>query len=156
MGSRIKRRGFTLIEIMVVIVVLTILAAAVIPNLTGRTDEAKVARAQSDIANLSTALEQFKLDLGRYPTSEEGLEALVNPPMEDEMERWKGPYLRKRTIPLDPWRNPYVYVSPGIENPDSYDLESYGSDGQDGETGDSYTRDVESWTVYDQPEGGAL
>ncbi|KPL08776.1 hypothetical protein AMJ85_07895 [candidate division BRC1 bacterium SM23_51] len=143
------KRGFTLVEIMVVVIVLTILAAAIIPNLTGRTDDAKVARARSDVANLETALEQFKLDMGRYPTSEESLDVLRNPPQSEDMERWKGPYIRK-PVPLDPWRNPYVYVSPGMENPDSYDLESYGADGQDG--GEAYARDIESWTNYDDQQ----
>jgi general secretion pathway protein G len=150
MQNKQRRRGFTLIEIMVVIIVLTILAAAIIPNLTGRTDDARVARARSDVANLETALEQFKLDMGRYPTSEEGLQALRDAPQTEDIDRWKGPYLRK-PVPPDPWGNPYVYVSPGIENPDSYDLESYGADGQDG--GEEYDRDIESWTNYDDQQG---
>jgi general secretion pathway protein G len=132
---------------MVVIVVLTILAAAVIPNLMGRTDDAKVARARSDVENLCTALESFKFDMQRYPTTEEGLMALRQPPQTDEAARWKGPYIRKDP-PNDPWGTPYVYQSPGIENPDGYDLESYGADGQDG--GEQYARDIESWTNYEQ------
>jgi len=145
------RRGFTLVEIMVVIIVLTILAAAIIPNLTGRTDDARVARARSDVANLETALEQFRLDMGRYPTTEEGLEALRQPPQSDDAYKWKGPYIKK-PVPLDPWGHPYVYVCPGVENPDSYDLESYGADGQDG--GEGYNRDIESWTNYDDQQAG--
>jgi len=145
-----KRRGFTLVEIMVVIIVLTILAAAIIPNLTGRTDDARVARARSDVANLETALEQFRLDMLRYPTSEEGLTVLREAPQSDDVTRWKGPYLTK-PVPLDPWQNPYVFVSPGIQNPNSYDLASFGSDGQEG--GEGYARDITSWTNYDTPEG---
>lgn len=146
---RNRSRGFTLIEIMVVIIVLTILAAAVTVSVTGRTDDAKVARARSDVQNLATALEQFKLDMGRYPTTEEGLNSLYEPPQSDDAQRWKGRYIRK-PVPRDPWGNNYLYSSPGIMNPDSYDLESYGSDGQDG--GEGYARDVESWTNYDDAE----
>jgi len=150
MRVRNQRRGFTLVEIMVVIIVLTILAAAIIPNLTGRTDDARVARARSDVANLETLLEQFRLDLLRYPTSEEGLAVLREAPQSDDVTRWKGPYLRK-PVPLDPWGNPYVFISPGVNNPDSYDLSSFGSDGQEG--GEGYARDITSWTNYDDPEG---
>jgi len=149
MRSRNRTRGFTLVEIMVVIIVLTILAAAIIPNLTGRTDDARVARARSDVANLEMALEQFKLDMLRYPTTEESLAVLRELPQSDDSMRWKGPYLRK-PVPLDPWGNPYSYTSPGLNNPDSYDLLSFGSDGQEG--GEGYARDITSWTNYDAPE----
>jgi general secretion pathway protein G len=144
-----RRHGFTLIEIMVVVIILTILAGAVVTLVTGRTDDARVARARSDVANLETALEQFKLDMMRYPTSEEGLAVLREQPQSEDTHRWKGPYLRK-PVPLDPWGNVYRYVSPGVENPESYDLESYGADGQDG--GEGYARDIESWTNYDEAE----
>jgi len=149
MRLRNRKRGFTLVEIMVVIIVLTILAAAIIPNLTGRTDDARVARARSDVANLETTLEQFRLDVLRYPTSEEGLTVLREPPQSDDAVRWKGPYLKK-PVPLDPWSNPYVFISPGVVNPDSYDLLSYGSDGQEG--GEGYARDITSWSNYDSPQ----
>ena len=149
MKSRNRKRGFTLVEIMVVIIVLTILAAAIIPNLTGRTDDARVARARSDVANLETTLEQFRLDVLRYPTTEEGLVVLREPPQSDDAVRWKGPYLKK-PVPLDPWSNLYVYISPGVVNPDSYDLLCYGADGQEG--GEGFARDITSWSNYDSPQ----
>ena len=146
-NKRRRQRGFTLIEIMVVIVVLTILGAAVAINVIGRTDDARVARARTDVSNLETALESFRLDMRRYPTTEEGLLSLYEAPQSEDALRWKGPYLRK-AVPNDPWGNPYLYTSPGIENPNGFDLESYGADGQDG--GEEYARDVESWTNYDE------
>jgi len=136
---RKRKGGFTLVEIMVVVVVLAILAAAIIPNLTGRADEAKVSRAKADIASLETLLETFRLDMGRYPTTEEGLIVLREPPQTEDVTRWKGPYLRK-PVSLDPWGNPYNYVCPGTVNIDSYDLFSYGADGAEG--GEGYDQDV--------------
>jgi len=153
MRLRNRKRAFTLVEIMVVIIVLTILAAAIIPNLTGRTDDARVARGRSDVANLETALEQFRLDMLRYPTTEEGLVVLRELPQSDDNTRWKGPYIRK-PVPLDPWGNPYMFICPGVQNPDSYDLASFGSDGQEG--GEGFARDITSWTDYDAPEGETI
>lgn len=151
MRPRNRKRGFTLVEIMVVIIVLTILAAAVIPNLTGKTDDARVARARSDVAALEAAIDMFKLDMGRFPTSEEGLAVLREPPQSDDAVRWKGPYLKK-SVPPDPWGNPYVYVCPGVFNPDSYDLSSLGADGQEG--GEGYARDITSWEHYEDTGTG--
>ena len=131
-------------ELMVVVMVLAILAAVIVPRLAGRTEQARRAKAQSDIATNVTLLEQFYLDMSRYPTTSEGLEVLRNAPTEGSDE-WKGPYITKE-IGNDPWGNPYVYVSPGVQNPDSYDLESYGKDGQDG--GEGEDSDVESWQNY--------
>lgn len=147
-----RRRGFTLIEIMVVIIVLTILAAAVTVSVVGRTDDARVARARHDVAQLSTALGQFKLDMGRYPATEETLNALYERPQSEDAERWKGKYIEK-PVPLDPWGNPYMYTCPGTMNPDTFDLECYGADAQDG--GEGYGRDIESWTNYDDTEAAA-
>jgi len=150
MRLRDKKRGFTLVEIMVVIVVLTILAAAIIPNITGRTDEARVARARQDVANLETLLEAFRLDMMRYPTTEETLAVLCVAPQTEDAFRWKGPYLKKKSVPLDPWGHEYVYAFPGIQSPDSYDLVSLGSDGQEG--GEKYARDITNWEDYDAPQ----
>jgi len=152
MRPRNRKRGFTLVEIMVVIIVLTILAAAITTSLTGRTDDAKVARARTDVATLEGALDLFKLDVGRYPSSEETLTVLNVPPQSDDAARWKGPYVKK-AIPPDPWGNPYIYVSPGAVNPDTYDLCSYGADGQEG--GEGYARDITSWENYDTGQPGA-
>jgi len=151
MRGRNGQRGFTLVEIMVVIIVLTILAAAIIPNLTGRTDDARVARARVDVASLEAAIDLFKMDLGRFPTSEEGLMVLRDLPQSDDATRWKGPYVKK-AIPPDPWGNPYQFISPGVASPDTYDLFSYGADGTEG--GEGYGRDITSWENYDSPEAG--
>lgn len=142
-----RRHGFTLIEIMVVVVVLGILAAIVIPNITGKTDEASVARAQADIANLKTALESFRLNMRRYPTEEEGLDVLRNRPSGDDADLWKGPYITK-SIPRDPWRNPYHYYQPAPNDIDGCGIESMGADGQPG--GDGFNKDINSWSNYDE------
>jgi len=126
-----NQKAFTMIEIMLVVVIITILAAMVIPNLTGRGKQARVSAAQADIeANLSTTLDMYELDNGTYPTSEQGLKALVIKPNSSPVpNNWSGPYLKKKKIPLDPWRRDYEYISPGVHNTDSYDLFSLGGDG---------------------------
>ena len=120
--------GFTLIELMLVVIIIGVLVSMVVPRLVGRSEEARISAAKADInANISVALDLFELDHGRYPTTGEGLSALrVKPASSTD---WKGPYL-KRT-PQDPWGNPYVYRSPGDHNLD-YDLYSYGPDGAEG------------------------
>jgi general secretion pathway protein G len=127
------RRAFTLIEMLVVILILSILAALIIPRLLGRTSDAKIAAAKSDIATLSSALQQFRLDNDRFPTTEEGLEALRVQP--SDATHWKGPYIEK-DVPTDPWHNPYVYQSPGPDGQD-FLITSYGSDGAPGGDGDA-------------------
>ncbi len=136
-------RGFTLIEIMVVITILTILALLVVPKIVGRTDEARVTASQVQIRNIEQALHLYKLDNGIYPTTEQGLQALVQPPTVSPLpKKWReGGYLPK--VPLDPWGNPFVYLSPGTHG--DYDLISYGADGEPG--GEKNSTDVESWNL---------
>lgn len=132
-----SRRGFTLIELMVVILILAILAALIVPKVVGKQDQAKVAAAHSDISTLSTLLNNFRIDCDRYPTTEEGLQALITPPAGLE-NKWKGPYTDK--IPLDPWGHEYQYTFPGATGQDSFTIMSYGQDGQQG--GDGYATDI--------------
>jgi len=120
-GDR-RRRGFTLIELLVVMLILATLAAIVVPRLIGRGEQAKVAAAKSDLSTLSGLLDQFRLDVGRYPTTEEGLYALREEPADSE--GWTGPYLHK-DVPQDPWGIDYIYESEG----DLIFLASYGKDG---------------------------
>ncbi|MBN1384586.1 MAG: type II secretion system major pseudopilin GspG [Elusimicrobia bacterium] len=127
-----NNKGFTLIEIMLVIVIIGILVGVVLPRLTGRSQEARISAAKLQIQTVSLALDAFEADNGRFATNEEGLSALLVKP--DNINNWKGPYLKKKVI-KDPWGNPYIYVSPGIHNKD-YDLKSYGPDGADGGSDD--------------------
>ena len=136
------RRGFTLIEVLVVIVVIAVLASFVAPSLFRNVDDARVATAKAQIASFETALDAYRLDTGRYPTSAQGLAALNARPSVDAPATWNGPYLRK-AVPLDPWGHPYTYVAPGIVNPQAYDLVSYGADGKPG--GDGKDADLTSW-----------
>lgn len=138
---RADRRGFTLIEIMIVIVILGLLAALVVPKLVGRTEEAKKTQARVQIKNLQQALELFKLDNGFYPSTDQGLEALVRPPETGRAPKnyRKGGYLDR--VPKDPWGNAYVYVCPGSHG--DYDITSYGADGVPG--GEGEDADVNSW-----------
>jgi general secretion pathway protein G len=139
----LNQKGFTLIEIMVVVIISGILAALVIPQFAGRTEQAKVEAAKTQINSLfSTALDMYEADNGSYPTTEQGLQALrIQPTTDPAPKNWKGPYLKK-DVPLDPWGNAYVYAYPGTHNASGYDLYSYGKDGQDG-TDD----DVTNWTT---------
>lgn len=136
------RRGFTLIEILVVIVVIAILATLVAPNVFKHVGSAKDATTRSQIESLGAALDAYRLDNGRYPTTEQGLAALWEAPTVEPAPNWKQPYLRK-PVPADPWGNPYVYLSPGEANPQGYDLVSYGADGQPG--GEGEDADITSW-----------
>ncbi|MCX7918046.1 MAG: type II secretion system major pseudopilin GspG [bacterium] len=132
-----NQKGFTLIEIMVVVIILAVLAALVIPRFGGRTEQARIAAARTQIDSLfSTALDMYEADNGTYPSTEQGLQALrVQPTTEPVPKNWKGPYLKK-DVPLDPWGNAYVYVFPGTHNVNGYDLYSFGPDGQDGTSDD--------------------
>ncbi|MYM69221.1 type II secretion system major pseudopilin GspG [Pseudoduganella sp. FT55W] len=135
------QRGFTLIEIMVVVVIMGVLAALVVPKLLSRTGESKIAAAKVDIATLMQALKLYKLDNQRYPTTEQGLQALIEKPTGGPAANgWKaGGYVEK--MPKDPWGNQYQYLSPGIKG--EIDIFSYGADGQPGGTGDD--ADIGSW-----------
>lgn len=138
-----RRQGFTLIEIMVVITVIAILATLVAPNVFRHVGTAMDATARSQIEMLGAALDAYRLDNGRYPTTQQGLEALVSMPnTEPRARNWRGPYLRKG-LPLDPWDNPYVFLSPGEVNANGFDLLSYGADGRPGGAGDD--ADITSW-----------
>ena len=134
-------RGFTLVEIMVVVVIIGILGALVVPKLMGRTGESRVTAAKVDIATLMQALKLYKLDNQRYPTTEQGLKSLIEKPSTGPSSNgWKaGGYVEK--LPKDPWGNPYQYLSPGVKG--EVDLFSYGADGQPGGTGED--SDVGSW-----------
>ncbi|MFP4226771.1 MAG: type II secretion system major pseudopilin GspG [Desulfobacterales bacterium] len=144
-GQVKKQAGFTLIELMVVIVILSILAVYVAPKLVGREEQAKQVKARVDIQALETALKLYKLDNGRYPTTEQGLEALVEPPDTGKVpENWReGGYIEKGKIASDPWGNDYIYLSPGSHG--DYDIISYGADGEPGGQGDN--KDIKSWEI---------
>ena len=138
-----NHRGFTLIEIMVVIIILGILAMYVAPKLMGRPEEAKQVRAKMDIAALETALKLYKLDSGIYPGTEQGLLALVQRPESGVIpKKWRqGGYLEKGKVPKDPWGNDYVYLSPGLKG--DFDIISYGADGVPG--GENENKDINNW-----------
>ncbi|PCM45913.1 type II secretion system major pseudopilin GspG [Marinobacter sp. ANT_B65] len=136
-------RGFTLIEIMVVMVILGLLVAIVAPNIMGRSDQAKVTVAETQLTNISKALDIYRLDNSHYPSTQQGLEALKSRPSgSPEPKNW-NPDGYMKSIPQDPWGNDFQYVSPGSEGP--YDLYSYGSDGQEGGDGDA--SDISIWAI---------
>ncbi len=140
---RRNERGFTIMELVVVIIIIGLLAAFVAPKFFGKVSEAKQKAAKAQIELFGTALDSLRLDVGRYPTSEEGLNSLREKP--SGMEFWKGPYLPKE-IPPDPWGKSYVYRSPGEHG--DYDLFSYGLDGTAG--GEGENQDVVSWKGLNQ------
>jgi general secretion pathway protein G len=139
---RMRRGGFTLIEVLVVIVVIAILATLVAPNIFRNVGDARSATARTQIETFGTALDAYRLDNGTYPTTAQGLAALWQRPAIDPPMNWKQPYLRK-AVPRDPWGREYLYVSPGRVNPQSYDLQSLGADGKPG--GDEENADIQSW-----------
>jgi general secretion pathway protein G len=138
-----KRRAFTLIELLVVIAIIATLAAVVAPQVFRNVGDAKASAAKSQIEIFALALDAYRLDNDTYPDSAQGLAALrVMPTVGTPPRNWRGPYLRK-TVPLDPWGRPYVYIAPGHENPATYDLYSLGRDGKPG--GDGEDADITSW-----------
>lgn len=135
-SNRTHFRGFTLIEILVVIAVLGILASLVAPMVFGHVGDAKVAAARSQIEIFGLALDAYRMDNDWYPSTAQGLEALVTLPAGDPpARRWRGPYLKKG-VPLDPWGRPYVYEGPGATHPDTYDVRTLGRDGRPGGSGE--------------------
>lgn len=135
--------GFSFIEIMIVVVIIGFLASVVGPQIIGRVGKAKTVTAQNQIGTLDMALEQYFLDTGQYPTTDQGLGALrVQPNISPTVSNWDGPYL-KRAVPTDPWGVEYYYKCPGIHNPNSYDLYSFGKDGQEGGSGED--ADITNW-----------
>ena len=135
-------KGFTLIELMVVIVILGILAGLIVPRIMGRPEEAKQLKAKMQIESIGTALKLYKLDMGSYPTTEQGLQALVSAPATSGTSKWRtGGYLEKGKVPKDPWENEFIYLSPGTNG--DYDLISYGADGVSG--GADKNKDITSW-----------
>lgn len=133
--------GFTLIELLVVLLILGMIAGLVGPRVISYLGESKTKAAKLQIEEFASTLDLFKMDVGRYPDSREGLHALVQPPTGQDADRWRGPYLRKKSVPKDPWGNDYQYRAPGRHGP--YEIVSYGADGREG--GDGENRDVVSW-----------
>jgi len=140
-----QNRGFTLLEIIVVVFILSLLAAIVAPRIIGRTDDARITEAKVQIRNFETALKLFKLDNGFYPDTQQGIEALVGKPVSGRipMNYREGGYLEQRNIPLDPWGNPYLYVSPGLNG--DFDIISFGADGSEG--GEGKDADIKNWEI---------
>jgi general secretion pathway protein G len=140
-----SKHGFTLIELMVVIVILGILVSFIAPRLMGRPDEAKQVKARVQMESLETAIKLYKLDNGFYPTTEQGLQALVEQPQTGTLpKKWrKGGYLEKGRVPKDPWGNEFIYLSPGAHG--DYDIIAYGADGVPG--GEEFNKDINSWEI---------
>lgn len=144
MKKKAGERGFTLIELMVVLVILGIMVTAVVLKIGDEPDKARVLKAKSDIKTLETALKMFKIDNGHYPSIEQGLEALVYEPTVGILPKnyKEGGYIE--ALPLDPWDNPYIYVSPGMQGR-NYDLYTFGADGVEG--GEKFNEDIMSWNL---------
>ncbi|PIE61829.1 MAG: type II secretion system protein GspG [Desulfobacterales bacterium] len=141
----LNEKGFSFIELMVVVVILGILASMIAPRYLGRTEDAKMVKAKVDIATIETSLKLYRLDNGTYPSTEQGLLALIEKPTtEPAAPNWKaGGYLEKKSLPKDPWGRDYLYLSPGIH--DAFDIISYGADGAPG--GEGKNADINSWEL---------
>ena len=140
-----NRKGFTLLEIIVVVFILSILVALVAPRIIGRTDDARITDAKLQIKNLEMALKLFKLDNGFYPDTQQGLEALIEKPTVGRipLKYRDGGYLEQKKIPPDPWGNPYIYLCPGLHG--DFDIISYGADGKEG--GEGKDADIKNWDM---------
>lgn len=136
------RAGFTLMEMMVVLAIIGTLAMLVGPSILRNVGDANATAARTQIETLAVALDAYRLDIGAYPTTAQGLAVLRSAPSGGAPPGWRGPYLRK-SVPLDSWGRAYVYISPGVHNPDSYDLYTLGRDGVPGGTGEN--ADITSW-----------
>ena len=134
-----KQTGFTLLELLVVLGIIAMLAGLVGPQVMKHMGESKVKAAKVQIEDLAQTLDMYKLDVGSYPTSEQGLNALIENP--GDIQRWNGPYLRKSKVPLDPWNKEYAYASPGEHG--KFDIRSLGADGKEG--GEGEDQDLNSW-----------
>ena len=138
-----NRKAFSLIELLVVLTILSVLAAIIVPRVAGRGEDARRSKAVADVESLGVALDLYAADNGHYPTTEQGLDALRAAPVASPLPRvWNGPYLKKE-LPTDPWGHPYLYQSPGGHDAATYDLASFGADAQPGGTGAN--ADVTSW-----------
>jgi general secretion pathway protein G len=144
--SPARQRGFTLIEIMVVVIIIGLLAAVIVPSVINKVDEARVSKAKADIQSLETALTMYRLDNSKYPTTDQGLQALIVQPTDPSIRHWRtGGYLQR--ISKDPWGADYQYVAPGTHGKE-YDLYTLGADGQPG--GDGANADIGNWNIGDQ------
>jgi general secretion pathway protein G len=135
-----RAAGFTMIEIMVVVIIIGVLAALIIPQFMGTTTDAKISAAKSDVSQIESAIERFNIHMDRYPTMDEGLKVLVEAPASED-KKWRGPYIKQ--LRADPWGNPYQYRVPGIHHTSTFDVWSCGADKQDG--GDGPNADVGNW-----------
>jgi len=143
--SPARDAGFTLIEIMVVVIIIGLLAAVIVPQVVGRVEDARIAKTRQDIQAISTALTLYRLDNFKYPTTDQGLRALVQQPADPTIKNWKqGGYLQQGFSLKDPWGNDYQYVNPGTHGGE-YDLFSYGADGQEG--GEANNADIGNWNL---------
>lgn len=146
-SRRLLSRGFTLIEIMVVVIIIGLLAALVVPRVMGRSDDARIIAAKADIASIMQALKLYRLDNGRYPTTDQGLQALITKPTtEPQPSNWKqGGYLERSTVPTDPWGEPYKYLNPGVKG--EIDVFSLGRDRANGGEANTPDADIGSWQL---------
>jgi len=135
-------RGFTLIEIMVVVIIIGLLAAVIVPQVVSKVDEARVSKAKEDIQALETALTEYRLDNSQYPSTDDGLDALIKQPNDPSVTHWHGPYVQR--LSKDPWGRPYQYANPGTHG-QPYDLFTLGADGQPG--GDGPDADIGNWNL---------
>ena len=136
---RRRTQGFTLIELLLVVVIIGILAAIVVPKLTSRSEESRISAAKADIQVLSGMLSTYEVDNGKYPSSEQGLLALLQRPGgTPEPKNWKGPYIKSAELPKDPWGHEYIYLCPGVKHPNDFDLFSMGPNEKGGDEDDIY------------------